>query len=88
MTETRGRALILSNKHQLIDQNGHVTWRKGSQHDHLNMKLMLERFGFVVLGEHKNYTAQVVLTLNQSDLQIHNTDLSQGPLCASLSEYE
>ena len=68
MTETRGRALILSNKHQLIDQNGDVTWRKGSQHDHLNMKLMLERFGFVVLGEHKNYTAQVILTLNQYDL--------------------
>lgn len=59
MTETRGRALILSNKFEHVNPNGEVEWRNGSQHDHDNMKQMLETFGFVVVGEHKNYTAQV-----------------------------
>lgn len=51
MTETRGRALILSN-----DSNG---TRAGSEHDHSNMERMLQKFGFVTAGGHRNYTAEV-----------------------------
>ena len=61
MTETRGRALIMSNKYDTIDKSGKSTWRKGSEHDHTNMKLMLEKFLFAVAGELKNYTAKVIL---------------------------
>ena len=57
MTKTRGRALILSNKYEGSGSKD----RKGSEHDHANMKLMLESFGFIVIGEVRNYTAQVVL---------------------------
>lgn len=56
MSETRGRALLISNKYETADQS---SWRKGSEHDHANMKLMLERFGFVVTGGHRNYLAKV-----------------------------
>ena len=61
MTQTRGRALILSNKYEHIGKDGKMSWRKGSEHDHANMTLMLETFGFIVNGKVRNYTAQVVL---------------------------
>jgi hypothetical protein len=61
MTETRGRALILSNKHEVKDNHGQVIdWRKGADIDHDNMRNMLENFGFVVNGEYKSYTSQVI----------------------------
>lgn len=59
MTETRGRALIISNKCDTKDQYGKSTWRKGSEYDHENMSMMWERFGFAVNGKFKNYTAKV-----------------------------
>lgn len=55
MTETRGRALIISN----TSENPDGTRRGGAQHDHHNIKLMFESFGFVTSGELKNYTAKV-----------------------------
>lgn len=51
MTETRGRALIISNHF-----NG---TRAGSEHDYCNMERMLQKFGFVIAGAHRNYTAEV-----------------------------
>ena len=60
MTATRGRALIISNKYEYIDEHGIRKWRKWSELDFTNMKMMLEKFGFVVTGEHRNYTAKVL----------------------------
>ena len=60
MTETRGRALILSNRHDTVNSRGEPTWRRGAEHDHSNMKQMWERFGFVTSGAYHNYTAKVI----------------------------
>ena len=60
MTATRGRGLIISNKYEYIDEHGIRKWRKWSELDFTNMKMMLEKFGFVVTGEHRNYTAKVL----------------------------
>ena len=49
---TRGRALIISNRCN--------NTRPGSEHDHDNMRRMLDQFGFITAGEHRNYTAEVV----------------------------
>lgn len=76
MTRTRGRALIISNRYEYTNVEGKTVWRQGSQHDHTNIMLMLERCGFVVTGEHKNYSAQVDAQkrrylfgfINQSDI--------------------
>ena len=59
MTETRGRVLIISNKYEWTNQRGELVWRKGADIDHQNMKRMFESFGFIVSGEHKNYTSKV-----------------------------
>ena len=59
MTETRGRVLIISNKYEWTNQRGELVWRKGADKDHQNMKRMFESFGFIVSGEHKNYTSKV-----------------------------
>ena len=59
MTETRGRALLISNEFK--QSNG--SRRKGSEHDYGNMRALLERMGFIVTGEHQNYTAQVFVLL-------------------------
>ena len=55
MTATRGRALIINNK----------TDREGSQYDYANIKMMLERFGFVIseLSEDKEWHAEVLIPL-------------------------
>lgn len=52
MSETRGRALILSNSYN--------NTREGSAQDYKNIKQMLDKFGFITAGGHKNYTAQVM----------------------------
>lgn len=57
MTETRGRALLISNKFQ--QPNG--SYREGSEHDYRNMKAVLVRAGFVTTGSHQNYDAQVII---------------------------
>ena len=59
MTETRGRVLIISNKYEWANHRGELVWRKGADIDHQNMKRMFESFGFIVSGEHKNYTSKV-----------------------------
>ena len=59
MTETRGRALLISNEFKQSDRS----YRKGSEHDYRNMKELLIRLGFIVTGEHRNYTAQVFVLL-------------------------
>ena len=59
MTETRGRVLIISNKYEWTNQRGELVWRKGADIDHRNMTKMFESFGFIVTGEHKNYTSEV-----------------------------
>ena len=59
MTETRGRALLISNKFKQSDGS----YRKGSEHDYTNTKELLIRLGFIVTGEHQNYTAQVFVLL-------------------------
>lgn len=51
MSESRGRALILSNT-----CNGS---RRGSEHDYHNIKQMLDKFGFITVGGHRNYAASV-----------------------------
>ena len=51
MTECRGRALIVSNDYNQT--------RRGSEHDYQNIKCMLDKLGFVTVGDHKNYTARV-----------------------------
>ena len=51
MSESRGRALILSNSYN--------NTRLGSEHDHANIREMLEKFGFITTGRHGNFTAQV-----------------------------
>ena len=51
MTECRGRALIVSNDYNQT--------RSGSEHDYQNIKCMLDKLGFVTVGEHKTYTARV-----------------------------
>ena len=57
MTETRGRALLISNEYKL--PNG--SYRKGSEHDYRNMRDLLVKLGFVVVGGHQNYTAKVLI---------------------------
>lgn len=52
LSKTRGRALIISNKCG--------TTRPGSEHDYANLQRMFEDFGFVTVGDHKDYTATVV----------------------------
>ena len=59
MTETRGRALLISNKFRQSDGS----YRKGSEHDYRNMRALLIRLGFIVVGEHQNYTTQVFVLL-------------------------
>ena len=49
---TRGRALIISNRCN--------NTRPGSEHDYDNMRRMLDQFGFITVGEHRNYTAEVM----------------------------
>lgn len=51
MTEVRGRALVVSNKH------GET--RRGSEHDYKNIRVMLDKLEFETVGDHKNYTAAV-----------------------------
>ena len=48
---TRGRALIISN----TCNND----RPGSENDYDNMKRLLDKFGFITVGENKDYTAKV-----------------------------
>ena len=48
---TRGRALIISNSFN--------NTRPGSEHDYNNMRRMLEQFGFITVGEHRDYQAEV-----------------------------
>ena len=55
MTETRGRALLISNEFRQSDGS----YRRGSEHDYRNMRALLVRMGFIVVGDHKSYTAQV-----------------------------
>lgn len=50
MSKTRGRALIISNRDR----------RTGSDHDNDNIKRMLGKFGFITVGGHDSYTAQVM----------------------------
>ena len=51
---TRGRALIISNS---FDNTRHA--RQGSEHDYDNIRRMLDQFGFITVGDHRNFTAQV-----------------------------
>ena len=51
MTETRGRALIISNSYN--------DTRPGSEKDYDNLNLMLSRLGFITVGDHKNFSAKV-----------------------------
>ena len=48
---TLGRALIISNTCN--------NTREGSEHDYHNIKQMLDKFGLITVGEHRNYSAQV-----------------------------
>ena len=48
---TLGRALIIFNTCN--------NTREGSEHDYHNIKQMLDKFGLITVGEHKNYSAQV-----------------------------
>lgn len=52
MSETRGRALIISNTYN--------NSRLVSEQDYINMKRMLDKIGFITVGGHRNYTAQVM----------------------------
>jgi len=51
MSSPRGRALIISNSSS--------NTRVGSEVDFRNVKDMLSKLDFVVVGEHKDYTAEV-----------------------------
>ena len=51
MSDTRGRALIISNSY-----NGQ---RQGSEYDYDNMKRMLDWLGYITVGGHRNYPANV-----------------------------
>ena len=53
LTSTRGRALIISNKHN----------RVGSEYDYENLYHTFDNLGFVTVGAHRNYTAQVCLAV-------------------------
>lgn len=54
MSEPRGRALIISNKCEVGKD-----WREGADTDHINMRRALEKLGFIVTGNIRNYTAKV-----------------------------
>ena len=51
----RGRALIISNKYSSC-------LRRGAEQDFINLKRMFESSHFDVVGEHKDYTAQVSIS--------------------------
>jgi hypothetical protein len=55
MTQTRGRALLISNEYKQPDGS----YRNGSEHDYRNMRALMVKLGFVVAGGHQNYTAKV-----------------------------
>ena len=68
MTETRGRALLISNEFRQSDGS----YRRGSEHDYRNMSALLVRMGFIVVGDHQSYTAQVfVYTLEEESICIY-----------------
>ena len=48
---TRGRALVISNTCN--------NTRPGSEHDYHNMRRMLDQFGFITVGDHRDYSAEV-----------------------------
>jgi len=66
MTETRGRALLISNEYKL--PNG--SYRKGSEHDYRNMRDLLVKLGFVVVGGHQNYTAKEMVEAIHRETQL------------------
>lgn len=52
----RGRVLIISNKYS-------SALRRGAKQDFKNLKRMFESFHFDVVGDHKDYTAQVTFPM-------------------------
>ena len=52
-SDKRGRALLISNAYSSCP-------RTGSKHDFNNLEVMFGKFHFDVVGEHKDYTAQVM----------------------------
>ena len=59
MTEPRGRALLISNKF-----TEKAEWRRGADIDHRNMKRVLTKFGFIISGDFRDYTAKVTHMLS------------------------
>ena len=63
MTATRGRALIVNIRDKRSAEE--FERRKGSQHDYVNLAIMLKKFGFVVskLSGDRNWGAKVLTEL-------------------------
>jgi len=66
MTETRGRALLISNEYKLPDGS----YRNGSEHDYRNMRALMVKLGFVVAGGHQNYTAKGIVEAIHKETQL------------------
>jgi len=62
MSETRGRALIISNSYN--------NTRQGSEHDYANMKRMLEKLGYITVGGHRSYQAHEMITEIHKETQL------------------